>query len=102
MNILTQLRTNFQLPVSDDYLYEEFGVEKPADYDKLKAEQQQKKEALASIANQQLPADDDDEPENSDDKKNSEPSPKQKKSFKNWLRSFFAKAPQPGGADLEW
>ena len=45
---------------------------------------------------------DDDEPENSDDKKNSEPSPKQKKSFKNWLRSFFAKAPQPGGADLEW
>ena len=59
-------------------------------------------EALASIANQQLPADDDDEPENSDDKKNAEPSPKQKKSFKNWLRSFFAKAPQPGGADLEW
>ena len=101
MNILTQLRANFQLPVSDDYLYEEFGVEKPADYDKLKAEQQ-KKEALASIANQQLPADDDDEPENSDDKKNAEPSPKQKKSFKNWLRSFFAKAPQPGGADLEW
>ena len=59
-------------------------------------------EALASIANQQFPADDDDEPENSDDKKNPEPSPKQKKSFKNWLRSFFAKAPQPGGADLEW
>jgi phage gp29-like protein len=102
MNILTQLRSNFQLPVSDDYLYEEFGVEKPADYDKLKAEQQQKKEALTSIDNQQLPADDDDEPDNSDDKKNSEPSPKQKKSFKNWMRSFFAKAPQQGGADLEW
>ncbi len=105
MNILTQLRSNFQLPVSDDYLYEEFGIEKPADYDKLKAEQQQKKETLASIAKQQFPTDDDDNDDDNDEGKGnnvSEPSPKQKKSFKNWLRSFFAKAPQPGGADLEW
>ena len=29
MSILTQLRTNFNLPVGDDYLYEEFGIEKP-------------------------------------------------------------------------
>ena len=113
MNILTQLRANFQLPVSDDYLYEEFGVEKPADYDKLKAEQQQKKEALASLSGQQFPTDDDDDDDdddNDDDPDDSEgkgsntpePSPKQKKSFKNWLRSFFAKAPQHVGADLEW
>lgn len=36
MNILTQLRNTFLLPVDDDYLYEEFGVEKPRDYDKQK------------------------------------------------------------------
>ena len=109
MNILTQLRSNFQLPVSDEYLYEEFGIEKPDNYDQLKAEQQQKKEALASLPGQQFPTDDDDD-DNDDDPNDSEgkgsntpePSPKQKKSFKNWLRSFFAKAPQHVGADLEW
>lgn len=36
MNILTQLRNTFLLPVDDDYLYEEFSVEKPRDYDKQK------------------------------------------------------------------
>jgi len=34
--ILAQLRNTFDLPVSDDYLYEEFGIEKPKDYNQLK------------------------------------------------------------------
>ena len=42
MSILTQLRTNFNLPVGDDYLYEEFGIEKPANYDELKKRQEEK------------------------------------------------------------
>lgn len=40
MSILTQLHTNFSLPVGDDYLYEEFGIEKPADYNELKKRQE--------------------------------------------------------------
>jgi len=35
INILTQLRTGFNLPVDDDYLYEEFGISKPADYEQI-------------------------------------------------------------------
>ena len=31
-----------------------------------------------------------------------EPDEKQKKTFKNWLKSFFAKAPWNTGAALEW
>ena len=42
MSILTQLRTNFNLPVGDDYLYEEFGIEKPANYNELKKRQEEK------------------------------------------------------------
>ena len=42
ITILTQLKTNFNLPVSDDYLYEEFGVEKPVNYDELKKQQEEK------------------------------------------------------------
>ncbi len=35
-NIISQVHNTFALPVSDDYLYEEFGIDKPADYDTLK------------------------------------------------------------------
>lgn len=41
VNILTQIARQFDLPVSDDYLYEEFGIEKPADYDRLKREREE-------------------------------------------------------------
>ena len=44
ISVLTQLRNSFSLPVSDDYLYAEFGIEKPADYKKVKRQQQQEKE----------------------------------------------------------
>ena len=40
--------------------------------------------------------------EQGDDKDLPEPTEKQKKTFKNWLKSFFAKAPLSGGAALEW
>ena len=43
MSILTQLRTNFNLPVGDDYLYEEFGIEKPANYDELRNARRRKR-----------------------------------------------------------
>ena len=102
MGILTQLRTNFNLPVDDDYLYEEFGIEKPKDYNQIKA-QQENERAQAKLAKNQQPKkedeDDGDEDENKDDKGNL---PKTKKGFKNWLRRFYVSAPQDGGAALDW
>lgn len=39
------------LPLDDDWLYQTFGVEKPKDYDKLKAEAQERKDALREALN---------------------------------------------------
>jgi phage gp29-like protein len=91
MSILTQLHTNFNLPVDDDYLYREFGVEKPVDYDR-------QKELLAQKANkpeQTTTREEDNEEENDEEHK------KRKSNFKNRMRSFFVKAPRDG-APLDW
>ena len=96
INILAQLATGFNLPVSDDYLYEEFGIEKPANYEQMKTAQEEertrKENAAAQIRKQ----------EDGEEDEDTEPTPKQKKSFRSWLAGFFAKAPSCGGADLDW
>lgn len=111
INILTQLRTGFNLPVDDDYLYEEFGISKPANYEMIKKEEQERRAREAEEAKtavEQIPQNDGDTEDNpgngepSDDKGLPEPNEKQKKTFKNWLKSFFAKAPWNTGAALEW
>lgn len=97
VNILTQLQTTFRLPVSDDYLYEEFGIEKPANYDELK-----KQEDIIPNGDTRKPVDistQEDPEENPDEPPAA--TPEQKKTFGNWLRSFFVRAPQDG-ADLDW
>lgn len=53
ISVLTQLRNSFSLPVSDDYLYAEFGIEKPADYKKVKRQQQQEKEQYQRLLQRQ-------------------------------------------------
>lgn len=98
VNIITQLKNGFNLPVSDDYLYEEFGIEKPDDYDKMKREQEEKarKEEERNKALEQVIQDD-------PDWKEAPVSPNaRKKSLRNWFGGFFAKAPSGGGADLDW
>ena len=45
ISILTQLKKNFNIPIDDDYLYEEFGIDKPANYEQLKAEQKTAEQA---------------------------------------------------------
>lgn len=114
INILTQLRTGFNLPVDDDYLYEEFGISKPADYEQIKRDEEERRAREAEKAKraaEQIPQKDggtDDDPADSeeeqpgDGKDLPEPDEKQKKTFKNWLKSFFAKAPWNTGAALEW
>ena len=105
MSILTQLRTNFGLPVGDDYLYEEFGIEKPADYNELKKRQeagaagiQKAKEKAATTGER--------EDEEEEIPETGKEAPKEKKNALknayNWLKRFFAKAPGKDGAALEW
>lgn len=101
INILTQLRSSFNLPIDDDYLYEEFGIEKPVDYHKIKQQMEQERivqdeadKAAFSLIKQTDDSIDSSEP---DDTKQP-----QKRSFRNWLRRFFSIAPSKGGADLDW
>lgn len=95
--ILAQLKTNFNLPVNDDYLYEEFGIEKPENYGELKEEQKKKQVAAVSRIIEKT-ADKEMDPREEED---SGTKRSRKNTFKNWLRSFFGKAPG-NGAVLEW
>ena len=92
LNIITTLKSNFNLPVSDDYLYEEFGVEKPDNYEQIKKEREE------HPPHNNIPVQ---APETKEEK-DPEPTTAQKKSFRNWIASFFGKAPSDGGAALDW
>lgn len=92
LNIITTLKSNFNLPVSDDYLYEEFGVEKPDNYEQIKKEREEQP------PHNNIPVQ---APETKEEK-DPEPTTAQKKSFRNWIASFFGKAPSGDGAALDW
>lgn len=120
-NILVQLQTNFRLPISDDYLYETFGIEKPQNYAQLKKEIEDNhllSQVLSSPGVQVQQEDEPDDPPSS----NASPSPSSnafpsrastatvpdgspsgtRRSLKNLLTRFFARAPRDRGAALEW
>ena len=94
ISILTQLKKNFNIPIDDDYLYEEFGIDKPANYEQLKAEQREAAQAALVPTPKK-------EPEPANKGRDDEPTPKQKRNFRNWLKGFFVKAPADGAA-LDW
>lgn len=111
MSILTQLKTNFNLPVGDDYLYEEFGIEKPANYDELKKQQEQKLAQIEAAKSKVIDNEDKGkeipDPEyRTKDKVSGKDVRKDKvnavKNAYNWLKRFFGKAPGKDGAALEW
>ena len=94
MNIFSQAKTTFNLPMSDDQLYEEFGIVKPDNYDELKAKSEQ-------IVSKQLATPSKEEME--DDPKDDPLDTKEKKKFTNWLKGFFAHALRDDRADhLSW
>jgi hypothetical protein len=97
-NILTQLRTTFDLPISDDYLYEEFGVEKPKDYQKLKEPAQPAQEPPAPPV---PPTPAKEEPEDDPDGRKKVTSQQGKKTFSDRVKRFFGQAPRDG-AVLDW
>lgn len=104
VNIMTQLHNTFDLPIDDDYLYSEFGIEKPHDYDKQKRQHQDKQQPSPSRPSE--PASD--PSQQSDSSLPSDPSshsiqPKKEtpKSFLRRFRDFFVQAPHDG-AHLDW
>ena len=85
INVVSKLK-EMGLPMSDDYLYKTFDVEKPDDYDTLKAEQEAEAQAKAERARQLA------------DRLNQEPTNEEKKRFLDRFRSFFGLAPQDGAS----
>ena len=96
-NILVQLRRDFDLPVDDDYLYEEFGIRKPADYDRMKREQAERRVPQAGES-----GDDggDDRPD--DGKREEDDAAKKRKGRAGRVKRFVRNAPSCGGAALDW
>ena len=113
INILSRLRTTFSLPVDDDYLYNEFGIEKPENYEALKAAQaakgkaaQQPQQPEPTPIVEPEPAEETDEGERKKSKKRESASQAKKKSsalrrIRSMLARFFGQAPH-AGADLSW
>lgn len=90
---IVQKLQSMGLPMDDDWLYETFGVEKPKDYDKQKADTLAQKEAIRQSLNEGG--------KNKDDKHDKDNLNGDKKAFKNRLRSFFGIAPNTG-ADTDF
>lgn len=90
---IVQRLKDMGLPMDDDWLYETFGVEKPKDYDRQKADAGAKKEALRQSLM------DGSYQENDGEKKGNLNG--DRKEFKDRLRSFFGIAPATG-ADTDF
>ena len=126
-NILVQLQTNFHLPVSDDYLYKTFGIEKPQNYNEMKKqiEEEHLLQQMLSSPGMQFQQDDENQGEDPDKPKpqkttvstSRQPGERQrvgasagiqpdqkkgKRTIKGILHDFFAHAPRDRGAVLEW
>lgn len=92
MNILTQAKKTFNLPISDDYLYDEFGIEKPKNYKELKSQSEQEKVKLNPTPSKE---------ELEDEPKDDPLTKKEKNKFTSWFKGFFEEASQDG-AHLNW
>ena len=87
INVVSKLK-EMGLPMSDDYLYKTFDVEKPEDYDALKAQQEQEAQEKAERARQLA------------EQLNQRPTNEESARFFDKFRRFFGLAPQDG-ADKE-
>ena len=86
------------LPISDDYLYETFEIDRPEDYKQRKKEIAERKEAerqMAQKLTERLNGKDDNAG-NEDRQDDEEHSDKAKSKFSNRIRDFFGVAPQDG------
>ena len=94
LQVVTQMMDR-GLPIDDDYLYDTFDIDKPANYDQMKAEAQKKadeKAAQQKAIMQKL------QDENGKGKNPNVPEPKNQSQTDFWARvkGFFSDAPQDG------
>jgi len=92
MQIISQLNS-LGLPIDDEYLYQEFGIPKPADYDALKLKKELlQQQALNALNNQQSGGDNKHlapEPPSASEDNNHNP----QAALLQRIRDFFPKAP---------
>ena len=88
INVVSKLK-EMGLPMSDDYLYKTFDVEKPENYDALKAQQEQEAQEKAERARQLA------------EQLNQRPTNEEGARFFDKFRRFFGLAPQDGASKEE-
>ena len=108
-NVLKTLKNDLGLPISDDYLYEEFGIPKPDNYEELKAELRSKGASRPEPPKDEDGPDGDDDPDgggegpDGDEPGGDDPGDgKGKNKVIDRVKRFFARAPKGSGADLDW
>ena len=112
VNVLKVLKNDLQLPIDDDYLYEEFGIPKPQDYEAMKEELRMAHSVPLALQKGREGKDEDEsegmdgDGAKEDEEKKTEdarPSEKRKKGNAfNRIARFFVRALQGSGADLDW
>ena len=104
VDIVCKLINEAGLPVSDDYLYEEFGIPKPDDYDQIKEQAQATAAAIREGKKEDKTEDPDADVDESTEPKGKKSTSKKNedRKFIDRLRSFFGEAPDSAGADLDW
>ncbi len=88
INVVSKLK-EMGLPMSDEYLYKTFDVEKPDDYDTLKAQQEAEAQEKAERARQLA------------EQLNQPPTNEEKRKFLDRFKRFFGLAPQDGASKDE-
>ena len=110
VEVLRTLRNDLELPIGDDFLYEEFGIPRPENYEEMKDELRRRHVPMTlPVASDDDLDDGGNDPEPQDDGADqSEGEPKtgrngrKKDGITNRLGRFFAWAPSRRGAALEW
>lgn len=97
LNAVTQLHEKLGLPIDDDYLYDTFDIDKPENYDQLKAEALKKEEERQARQDEMMRK----LQEGEGDKKGKKPTVPEPKNvseadFWDRVKGFFSSAPQDG------
>lgn len=103
-DIITTLANTFGLPVSHDYLYEQFGIERPKDYDALIKQREEQRQAQLELLKMQNSGKDNDDDNDDNEPTKTKPTPTEpepKASLASRIKGFFVQAPRDGAA-LDW
>lgn len=102
VNVLKTLRNDLMLPIDDEYLYEEFGIPKPKDYESMKEDLVRAHTVPALTTGDDDPDDDGDPADGQDPVKRKNGKEGKKANAIDRMARFFVRALQGSGADLDW